>query len=52
MKALKNLKMGWKLFALALPLVIAIVVSVVLTGYKIKDTEEEVTEADPIILSI
>jgi methyl-accepting chemotaxis protein len=43
MKALKNLKMGWKLFALALPLVVAIVVSVVLTGYKIKDTEEEVT---------
>ena len=43
MKALKNLKMGWKLFALALPLVVAIVVSVVLTGYKIKDTEKEVT---------
>ena len=35
--------MGWKLFALALPLVIAIVISVVVTGLKIKDTEAEVT---------
>ncbi len=35
--------MGWKLFALALPLVIAIVVSVIVTGYKIKNTEAEVT---------
>lgn len=43
MKALKNVKMGWKLFALALPLVIAIIVSVILTGYKIKDTEAEVS---------
>ena len=43
MKALKNIKMGWKLFALALPLVIAIIVSVIVTGLKIKDTEAEVT---------
>jgi len=43
MKALKNVKMGWKLFALALPLVIAIVVSVIVTGLKIKNTEAEVT---------
>ena len=43
MKALKNVKMRWKLFALSLPLIIAIIVSVVLTGLKIKNTEAEVT---------
>ena len=43
MKALKNVKMGWKLFALSLPLVIAIIVSVIVTGLKIKNTEAEVT---------
>jgi methyl-accepting chemotaxis protein len=43
MKALKNVKMRWKLFALSLPLVIAIIVSVILTGLKIKNTEAEVT---------
>ena len=35
--------MRWKLFALSLPLVIAIIVSVILTGLKIKNTEAEVT---------
>ncbi|MBO4909988.1 MAG: hypothetical protein J5476_11995 [Lachnospiraceae bacterium] len=43
MKALKNVKMRWKLFILSIPLIIAIIVSVVLTGLKIKDTEAEVT---------
>ncbi|MBP3753280.1 MAG: hypothetical protein J6I66_00290 [Lachnospiraceae bacterium] len=43
MNALKNVKMRWKLFALSLPLIIAIIVSVILTGLKIKNTEAEVT---------
>ena len=43
MKALKNVKMKWKLFALCIPLVIAIIVSVVMTGIRVNNTRKEVT---------
>ena len=43
MNALKNVKMRWKLFALCIPLIIAIIVSVIMTGIMVSKTEEEVT---------
>ena len=43
MNALKNIKMRWKLFALSIPLIIAIIVSVIMTGIKITKTEEDIT---------
>ena len=43
MKALKNVKMKWKLFALCIPLVIAIIISVVMTGIRVNNTRREVT---------
>ena len=43
MKALKNVKMKWKLFALCAPLIAVIIISVVMTGIKVSRTEKEVT---------
>ena len=43
MNALKNMKMSLKLFALSVPLVIAIIVSVIMTGIMVNKTEEDVT---------
>ena len=43
MNALKNVKMRWKLFALSIPLIIAIIVSVLMTGFLVSKTEEDVT---------
>ena len=38
MNALKNIKMRWKLFALSIPLIIAIIVSVIMTGFLVSKT--------------
>jgi methyl-accepting chemotaxis protein len=43
MNALKNIKMRWKLFALSIPLIIAIIVSVLMTGFLVSKTEKDVT---------
>jgi methyl-accepting chemotaxis protein len=43
MNTLKNLNMRAKLFLITIPLAVAIVVSVLLAGYKINTTEQELT---------
>jgi len=43
MNTLKNIKMRWKLFALSIPLIIAIIVSVLMTGFLVSKTEKDVT---------
>ena len=43
MNRLKNIKMRWKLFALSIPLIIAIIVSVIMTGIKVTKTENDIT---------
>ena len=44
MNSLKNLDMRWKLFLLTIPLAVAVIVSVLIAGYKINTTENEITE--------
>lgn len=44
MNTLKNLKMRSKLFILTIPLAIAVIVSVLIAGYKINRTEQELTD--------
>ncbi len=43
MNTLKNVKMRWKLFALSIPLIIAIIVSVFATDFLVSKTEEDVS---------
>ena len=43
MNTIKNLNMRWKLFLLTIPLAIAVIVSVLIAGYKINKTEAELT---------
>ncbi|MBP1584896.1 MAG: methyl-accepting chemotaxis protein [Lachnospiraceae bacterium] len=43
MNTLKNLNMRWKLLLLTIPLAAAVIVSVLIAGYKINRTEQELT---------
>ncbi|MCR4791753.1 MAG: methyl-accepting chemotaxis protein [Lachnospiraceae bacterium] len=43
MNNIKNLEMKWKLFMMVIPLTVAIIVSVLIAGYKINTTEQEIT---------
>ena len=44
MKALKNINMKWKLFALSIPLIIGLIISVIVAGIKINRTDKETTQ--------